>query len=123
MECSICLYELLEDQPYAIIDIEKNYRYHPECLDGWLRKKKMGLITYEPVDYYSIYHQNELIEKVDLKTPIRTTNYTPQVPSEIIIQRDGRRVIYECSWVIIMLILLTIISIGIYFMLRAYIFG
>jgi hypothetical protein len=63
--CLICYNHIECDQPYAKIDHDKETKlYHPDCLDGWFQEHDIGIVSREKVESYSIYHENQFIEKV-----------------------------------------------------------
>lgn len=62
--CLICIEELDMHGPYAIIDdCDENSKYHIGCLEEWFKFSNHGIICRGIVKTYSIYHDEEFIEK------------------------------------------------------------
>lgn len=53
-ECAICMTELTEGEPYAVILTEVG-RYHIPCLEAWLEKSHRGILGDNHVDSYLVF--------------------------------------------------------------------
>ena len=60
--CIICTYAL-EGQPFCRINnAHEHGKYHVECFEQWISRSNHGVLTQFPIQSYSIYHDNSLIE-------------------------------------------------------------
>lgn len=69
-ECLICIDSLDLNGPYAMIDdVGENNKYHIGCLEDWFKFSRQSIINRKEVNFYSIYHDGEFVEKRELKNP------------------------------------------------------
>ncbi len=69
-ECLICIEPLDLNGPYAMIDdVGENNKYHIGCLEDWFKFNRQSIINRKEVNFYSIYHDGEFVEKRELKNP------------------------------------------------------
>lgn len=73
--CYVCMCKLRNGDNYARINHKDEVnRYHLKCLEIWFDSNDYGIITREPVDFYSIYDcdgkrlEEKLIEKQYVET-------------------------------------------------------
>lgn len=67
-ECSVCMYEIAPDDPFAIINEDSGKaRYHPQCLEQWFSSNDRCIISREKADSYSIYHEMIYIETIKVQ--------------------------------------------------------
>ena len=79
-ECIICSCPMFKEHPYGMIDQEANRKYHIECLNEWFHKSKIGIISLDPVQSYTIYQNGIFIEQIDVNNPYRIQPYIPPTP-------------------------------------------
>lgn len=57
-ECPICLTEI--QRIYVMINhMGETGKYHTECLDGWLKNSKNGILVQTPIESINLYENNE----------------------------------------------------------------
>jgi hypothetical protein len=65
-ECAVCLEKVHKVDMYAKIDSdqEPEKKYHPYCLNDWFSRSKLGLISREDVDSYSVYSAKTVVDTI-----------------------------------------------------------
>ena len=64
--CIICYYSIYET-PYCMLNSPHEVgKYHVECLEKWLTYNNIGILSQKPVLTYSIYHEDILLETINI---------------------------------------------------------